>query len=306
MSENSVNNADIEIGDDLVRVRARGKFRDKDAMDFVPTAESALLLIDTPNYDGPLDLLLHLIKKHSLDIFDIPLVLITQKYLEALDEMTKNNFDVAAEFLLMAATLTELKSKMLLPKEERKIEETDESEGEDPRRELMKRLLLYKAYKEAGEFLLSRPTLGQEIFLRQGSDPLENELENNPDAQEVAPFEIYQLIETLSAVIKLREHHVVHTINRDRISVSSRIHELIDFCQIRKQFTFYEALRFFPLYDKVDIIVSFLALLEMSRLKLIRILKDDNEALLIRVVKENFYSNKDSIISNFEKLENIE
>ena len=106
----------MELGDSFVKVRARGKFLNQDALDFVPTPESALLLIDTPNYDGPLDLLLHLIRKHSMDIFDIPIAEITLKYLEALGEMDSLNLDIAGEFLAMAATLTEIKSKMLLLK----------------------------------------------------------------------------------------------------------------------------------------------------------------------------------------------
>ncbi len=155
----------IELGDTMVRVTARGRFRDKDALDFVPTPESLLLHIDTPNYDGPLDLLLHLIRKHSMDIFDIPIMLITAKYLEALDELHKLNLDVAGEFLVMAATLAEIKSKMLLPKEEQATSlEDEQDEGYDPRRELIRRLLLYKSYQEASLALLERPTLGRDLF----------------------------------------------------------------------------------------------------------------------------------------------
>src|SRR5438477_13064321 len=113
MMADSPSKTSVELGDAYVTVRARGKFRDHDTRDFVPTPESALLLIDTPNYDGPLDLLLHLIRKHSMDIFDIPIILITQKYLEALGEIQTLNLDIAGEFLVMAATLTEIKSKML-------------------------------------------------------------------------------------------------------------------------------------------------------------------------------------------------
>ena len=134
----------VELGSPLARIRARGTFRDTDALDFVPTPESLYFYIDTPNYDGPLDLLLHLIRKHSMDIFDIPINMITKKYLEVLDEMQSLNLDVAGEFLVMAATLAEIKSKMLLPKEEQKDQE--ELIELDPRDELVKRLLIYKSF----------------------------------------------------------------------------------------------------------------------------------------------------------------
>ena len=155
-----MNKASVELGDAWVKVRANGFFCDKDALDFIPTPESVLLYIDTPNYDGPLDLLLHLIRKHSVDIFDIPIVLITAKYLEALDEMSLLNLDIAGEFIVMAATLAEIKSKMLLPKEEQVKSSEEEDDAHDPRRELVKRLLVYKSYQEARRFTFRRPARG--------------------------------------------------------------------------------------------------------------------------------------------------
>lgn len=286
--------ASVELGDTLVRVKARGRFRDKDAMDFVPTPESLLLHIDTPNYDGPLDLLLHLIRKHSMDIFDIPIMLITTKYLEALDQMQKLNLDVAGEFLVMAATLAEIKSKMLLPKDEQISSQQDElEEGEDPRRELTKRLLLYKSYQEASLALLERPTLGHDIFFRHFEDLEETADEGeSPENITLAPMEIFQLVDKLAGLLKKSEELSVHTITRDRISVSARINELIDYCQIRTKFSFYDALRFFPIYERIDVIVTFLAILEMSRLKLLRIQIASVDDLSITVRKENFYTHQ--------------
>lgn len=242
--------ADIELGSPLARIRARGKFCDKDAMDFVPTPESVLLCIDTPNYDGPLDLLLHLIRKHSMDIFDIPIVTITKKYLEALDQLQSLNLDIAGEFLVMAATFAEIKSKMLLPKEERQ-EALEEEEGQDPRQELMKRLLEYKSFKEASMELLGRPLLGRDTFLRPMDDaPEVDDREIDILNGDLMAVEVYELIENLAKVLKKSEVINVHTITRDRISVSARIHELFDFCQVRSRFSFYDALRFFPFTKK--------------------------------------------------------
>ena len=292
--------AEVEIGEPQVRIRARGRFLDKDALDFVPTPESAHFYIDTPNYDGPLDLLLHLIRKHSLDIFDIPIVMITKKYLEALDEMRLLNLDVAGEFLVMAATLAEIKSKMLLPKEEQMPDGEGEEEGEDPRHELMKRLLIYKSFKEASGELLKRPLLGADIFLRPQPDQALEEPGEDQEDRELAPLEIYELVERLSTVLKRSEHLSVHTITRDRISVSARMHELMDFCQIRSRFTFYDVLKFFPIYEKIDVIVTFLALLEMSRLKLLKINENHEEDLVLSINKENFYLKQQEVLNNLK------
>ena len=288
----------IELGDAYVTVRARGKFRDQDARDFIPTPESALLLIDTPNYDGPLDLLLHLICKHSLDIFDIPIVLITQKYLEALGELQGLNLDIAGEFLVMAATLTEIKSKMLLPKEESPTDLDNDDENLDPRRELIKRLLLYKNFQEAGHKLLEQSGLGRDLFLRPIGENEENiEEERDLTITDLAPLELFELVEKLAHTLKKSEHISVHTITRDRISVSARIRELIEYCQIRSQFSFIDTLKFFPIYEKIDIIVTFLAILEMSRLKLLSINMTAKD-LIIAVIKDNFYTKQEEILSN--------
>jgi segregation and condensation protein A len=291
----------IELGSALVRIRARGKFRDQDAKDFVPTPESTYLYIDTPNYDGPLDLLLHLIKKHSMDIFDIPIGMITQKYLEALDEMEGLNLDIAGEFIVMAATLAEIKSKMLLPKEERPSD-AEEEEGEDPRLGLIRRLLLYKSFQEASLELINRPQSGRDWFTRPLVEEEQLDIEEPREFKDLnlSPVEIFQLIEALNQALKKSENVSVHTISKDRISVSARLHELIDFCQLRGKFTFYDALRFFPVYEKIDVIVTFLALLEMSKLQLITIKIDPKNALAMTLVKEHFYVKQKEVLSNLD------
>jgi segregation and condensation protein A len=305
MSTEAASLTSVELGDAYVTVRARGKFRDHDTRDFVPTPESALLLIDTPNYDGPLDLLLHLIRKHSMDIFDIPIITITKKYLEALGELQNLNLDLAGEFLVMAATLTEIKSKMLLPKEQAAPSTDEEEDGVDPRSELIKRLLIYKSFQEAGLILLKRDFVGKDMFMRpvlESDDSLE---ERDIHIDDLAPIALYDLVEKLSAALKKSEHVSVHTITRDRISVSARIRELIDYCQLRSQFSFLEALKFFPIYEKIDVIVTFLALLEMSRLKLLRIQMSADQDLLIAVRKDNFYTKQEEVLSNIEENENF-
>ena len=119
-------------------------------------------------FDGPLDLLLHLIEKNKVDIFDIPIVLITEQYLEYVSGLDAKDMDVMSEFLVMAATLVRIKSKMLLPKEE-----VEEEEAEDPRQELVERLLEYKMYKYASFELKDRQYDAAKVFFKEPSIPKE-------------------------------------------------------------------------------------------------------------------------------------
>jgi segregation and condensation protein A len=235
-SEHLPNITDVTLGSALARIRARGKFNKVDAQDFIPTPESPLLYIDTPIYDGPLDLLLHLIRKHSMDIFDIPICTITKKYLEALEDMTALNLDIAGEFLVMAATLADIKSKMLLPKEEQTIE--NEEEGEDPRAGLIRRLLLYKSFQEASLELLKKPHLGESWFYRPFNDNDEQALVDHEN-KSIVPLEISELLSSITSALKKSENIEVHSISRDRISVSARLRELMDFFKLRSNLTFY-------------------------------------------------------------------
>ncbi|HNI60335.1 MAG TPA: segregation/condensation protein A, partial [Pseudomonadota bacterium] len=130
----------------------------------------ALLASDLvlPEFEGPLDLLLHLVRKHELDVFHIPISFITARYLEMIERMRALNVDIAGEYLLMAATLAYLKSRELLPPDAKGEDEppNPEEEGEDPRQALIKRLLEYQRFKEAAQFLASRPVMGRNVFAR--------------------------------------------------------------------------------------------------------------------------------------------
>ena len=141
-----------------------------DVGDLDPGALRDAFRIQLPNFEGPLDLLLHLIREHKLDIFDIPLALITEKYLAHLELMRKLNLDVAGEFILMAATLAHLKSRMLLPRVESQAVEEEEP-GADPREELVRRLLEYQKYKEAAGALGEQPILDRDVFPRRAPPP---------------------------------------------------------------------------------------------------------------------------------------
>ena len=152
-------------------------------------------------FEGPLDLLLHLIKKNELDICDIPISVITQQYLDYIKLMKELNLEVAGDFLLMASTLLHIKSRMLLPKDEQ--EEVEEEI--DPRAELIQRLLEYQQYKEAGKVLEARPLLGREVFTRSCPEPLLLEAQSDEGLLELELFDLVDAFRSLLVRIPCRK-----------------------------------------------------------------------------------------------------
>lgn len=214
------------------------------------------------SFEGPLDLLLHLIKKHELDIMDIPVSLITEQYLKHIEVMKTLNLDVAGEYILMAATLMHIKSKMLLPPSE---EEETEEDGGDPREELVKRLLEYKKYKEASEELLSMDMLDRENFLKGYVEDVEAADSEEETSHDVTLFD---LMEVLSDLLKEAKTYNPHEVNLEKVSVKEKI-EIIT-----KKISIEGSLTFRSLFDKAssknDIIATFLALLELVKMKKVR------------------------------------
>ncbi len=293
----------VQLGDENCKIEARGKFNDKDAKDYVPNMESEQLLIDVPAFEGPLDLLLHLIKKHSMDIFDIPIVVITKKYLEALDEITTLDLDLAGDFLVMAASLTQIKSRMLLPPDEQAAQSLDEEE-EDPRAELVRRLLEYQKFKEVAAQLKEMYSIGSEAFLRRGDNSGVMLEENQPDSYTPVPLaaiEVYDLIEIFAIAMANRKPQFVHAVQFEKMSVRARITELIDFCRVHFQFNFSEALLHFQAKSKIDLIVTFLAVLEMVRLKLIEVEQEWQSAVIsLSVVRENLEARTEDLVADLD------
>jgi segregation and condensation protein A len=191
-------------------------------------------------FEGPLDLLLHLVKKHELSILDIPISFVTEKYLEYLDAMAALDIDVAGEYLLMAATLCHIKSRELLPSPELDPDEV-EAEGEDgvdPRADLIRRLLEYQKYKEAASLLGQRPVVGRNVWSRGTSaeDAVSDDVDR--DAAPLAPFPVHKLIEAFERVMMAAKVKVSHDVLVDRLSVSQRISELTDRLEREGRFTF--------------------------------------------------------------------
>src|SRR3982751_3073582 len=175
--------------------------------------------VKLPSFEGPLDLLLHLIEEHELNVMDIPIAFVAKKYVEYITLMEELNIDVASEYLVMAATLTHIKSKMLLPVVP--TDQEDEAEAElDPRAELVRRLLEYQKYKHAAEQLASNPVLGRDVFLRGVPAP------NVEGVAPLAGLSLFKLLDAFQGVLSRAKIVVDHQIDFERFSITDRINEL--------------------------------------------------------------------------------
>jgi segregation and condensation protein A len=219
-----------------------------------------------PTFEGPLDLLLHLIEEHELDIFDIPIAFVAAKFVEYVTLMDELNIDVASEYLVMAATLAHIKSRQLLPVAPEEQEEDQEPEI-DPRAELVRRLLEYQKYKQAAEQLSSSPVLGRDVFGH-----------GVPGAEAHGPARIgglslFRLLDAFQAVLSRAKATVDHQIDLERFSITDRINQLSEILREKKRALFVEL--FEGQSTRPELILTFLALLEMTRLRLIRLFQDD-------------------------------
>jgi len=245
-------------------------------------------------FEGPLDLLLHLIKKNEVSITDIPIATITAQYLSTLELMQGLNLDIAGEFLVMAATLIHIKSKMLLPPGE---DEGEEDEEGDPREELIRRLLEYQRFKEAAEELQRREMLNRDVFVR----PVEP-----PRGGEIIGFEhvsLFDLVLALRQVLERLPTEALHEITLEKISVREKMSRLLDDLQQRGKLIFQSL--FEGIASRMEVIVTFLAMLELVRVRAIRIWQEEpNAPILIelaapleavrdRMARENFAGEED-------------
>jgi len=214
-------------------------------------------------FEGPLDLLLHLIKEQKMDIHDIAIAVITRQYMDTIDLMQDLNLEVAGEYLIMAAELTRIKSKVLLPVQEQELEEGEE--GQDPRAELMRRLQEYQRYKEAAFELRVREHDRQQVFVR-GGDVLVDEDSGEEMIQEASAFD---LLNAFQKILKNKEFKKDYEVELSTFSVSDRLTHILEILNAAKTITF-DSL-FTVLNTRQELIVTFLALLETMRLKLVRI-----------------------------------
>lgn len=219
-------------------------------------------------FEGPMDLLVHLIKKNELPIYDIPIALITEKYLEYLKWMDALNIDYASEFIVLAATLTQVKSRMLLPVHE------GEDDDDDPRQELIQPLLEYLQMKSAAEQLAQRDLLGEATFTR---NPDKEQFLTNPDDQ-IIKVGLFELIDAFQRILEKIPEDAQIDFSADEISVKDKITQIADILEDRGSVTFEELFPEKP--TRTDVIVTFLAILEMVKLEIIRLVQHLNTGII--------------------------
>ena len=214
--------------------------------------------VQLPVFEGPLDLLLYLIKKEELNIYDIPISKVTEQYLEYLEVMKLLDLDIAGEFILMAATLMHIKSKMLLPAEEKEEETPEEA---DPREELVKKLLEYKKFKEVAGNLKDMRLRQRDSFARSPGAQIPT-----PEGEE-RYFEasLFDLITAFSKVLKEIPKEAFHRVISDEFTVSDKIHEILHIL-VEKSVIYFSEL-FKNAGNKDEIVTIFLAFLELIKLK---------------------------------------
>jgi segregation and condensation protein A len=211
-------------------------------------------------FEGPLDLLLYLIKRQNLDVLNIPIATVTHQYMEYVELMHEMQFELAAEYLVMAAMLAEIKSRMLLP---RPVNE--EGEEEDPRAELVRRLQEYERFKKAAEDIDEIPRMGRDLF------PAQVQVPDRKASRPVPPVELKEILAAMADVMKRAEMFAHHHIEREPLSVRERMSQVLEklgadrFVEFTTLFTLEEGRR--------GVVVTVIALLELSRQSLIEFIQ---------------------------------
>ena len=227
-------------------------------------------------FEGPLDLLLHLIEKNKVDIYDIPIVLITDQYLEYVSTMQERDMDVMSEFLVMAATLLRIKSKMLLPKDD---SEEDEEE-DDPRKELVERLLEYKMYKYASFELKDRQVDAGKVFYKEPTIPDEvRDYDEGVDYDELlSEVTLSRLQEIFDQVMQRQEDKIdpirskFGEIEKEEINIEDQMIHVEEYAMLHGRFKFRQLLE--EKSGKSYLIVTFMSVLELMKTGILKIAQD--------------------------------
>ncbi len=227
-------------------------------------------------FEGPLDLLLHLIEKNKVDIYDIPIVLITEQYLEYVKQLSSEDMDIMSEFLVMAATLLHIKCKMLLP-----LEEDEEGEVEDPREELMNQLLEYKKYKQMSFELRDRQVDGMQVWYKEASIPDEVKAYELPiDYEElVGDMNLNKLNQIFLSMMKRQEDKIdpirsnYGKIEKDVVNMEERMSSVKELIARKKVVSFRALLQ--GQTSKMNVVVTFLVILELMKVGSITIEQDE-------------------------------
>lgn len=246
-------------------------------------------------FEGPLDLLLHLIEKNKIDIYDIPIAEITDQYMEYVNQMNDADLDTMSDFLLVAAQLINIKSRMLLPKEEK-----EDGEEIDPREDLVNRLLEYKMYKYSAELLKGREDFASSFLFKEPTIPKEvAEYEEKPEIREIiGDLTLAKLHSIFNFVIKKQTDKTdpirssFGKINKEPISLSESVAELQNYGKEHRYFNFREFLINQP--SRLHIIVSFLAVLELMKVGVLKAVQENNASdIIIEFIEEKIFTLED-------------
>jgi len=235
-----------------------------------PEPVDTVFRLEMPAFEGPLDLLLNLIQEHELNILDLPIAFVTEKYLAYLSTMQSLQLNVVSEYLVMAATLAHIKSKMLLPSPPSGQDDDAHEEEADPREELVRRLLEYQKYKAAAEELASRGIAGRDVFTR-GAPAAEAE-----GTSQLGNMTLFSLLDAFNRVLKRANAEFSREITAERVTIQDRMTEIVDMLRERRRLTFDEL--FEGYVTSYDLVVTFLAMLEMAKTRMLRIFQSDSYA----------------------------
>ncbi len=250
--------------------------------DVVIDPQTDMYRVDLAVFNGPLDLLLYLIRKEEVDIYDIPIARITKQYLRYIELMTTLNLEVAGEFVLMAATLIRIKARLLLPRDESDPEELD------PREELIMALVEYKKFKEAGDMLRERALLEERKFVPPS--PVGQQVVQVDEIQDVSLFD---LITAFKEAIETRREETVHQVNTVEITVEERMVFVMAALQSAEHASFRQLFADMP--KRIVAVVTFIALLELARARRISIAQSTPFAELRVYRGERFLAQQSSV-----------
>lgn len=216
-------------------------------------------------FQGPLDLLLHLIEKEEVDIYNIPIAIITEKYLDYLQTLEKLNLnlEVVGDFLVMAATLMQIKVKMLLPQSNFNSEETLEENEDDPRRELAQKLIEYKKIKEASLTLQKLENSQSLVYTRSGGEFADQKITAATDP--LKDLSIWDLVDAFKIILDSLEEKPIKSLPKQEVSIKQRMTEIMDLVSKEGEVFFKKV--FFEVKTKIGLITCFLAVLELIRLR---------------------------------------
>lgn len=247
-----------------------------DAADDIPSA----LQLDLPSYSGPIDLLVDLIRQQQIDVFDIPIALITRQYLEYIDRMKALDLSVGGEWLEMAATLVHIKSRLLLPDDP----EEDEEEGPDPRDELVRRLVEHEMFQWAAERLEERPQLERDFLMAAPKARDQREQLGPPRLRQASLFDLVDALKRVIEVQEAEDTEWVHEVTQQKLTLKGVILDIANRLEEEPRIRFHQLFEDTRL-SRHRVVTTFLALLEMTRLDMLRLfqprLEDESRGELL-------------------------